>query len=76
MDRKARIDLSQYKGKILLLSAEIDNFWPSKEMCRVIEKEPQIDVTHKVLDLKGHHFLEYDESIKEIIGFLGETRKQ
>jgi len=74
IDRKAGIDLRQCKGKILLLSAEIDNFWPSKEMCRVIERKPQIDVTHKILDLKGHHFLEYDESIKEIIGFLDETR--
>lgn len=72
----AKIDLNQYQGKLLLLSAEVDNYWPSKEMCNVIERDAKIDVTHKVLNLNGHHFLEYDESIKEIVTFLEETRGQ
>ena len=67
---EAKIDLSQYKGKVLLLSAEVDHYWPSKEMCEVIERDAKIDVTHKVLNLEGHHFLEYDESVQEITNFL------
>jgi hypothetical protein len=43
-------------------------------MCNVIERDFKIDVNHKVLNLSGHHFLEYDESINEIIIFLEETR--
>ena len=70
----AKIDLNQYKGRLLLLSAEVDPYWPSKEMCNAIERDAKIDVTHKVLNLNGHHFLEYDESIKEMISFLEETR--
>jgi esterase/lipase len=73
-NREAKIDLSQYSGKLLLLSAEVDNYWPSREMCNEIEQDAKIDVTHKILNLSGHHFLEYDESIKEIIDFLEATR--
>jgi hypothetical protein len=71
---KAKINLDQYKGKLLLLSAELDNYWPSKEMCNVIERDFKIDVTHKVLNINGHYYLEYDESVKEIISFLEETK--
>jgi dienelactone hydrolase len=71
---KAKIDLDQYKGKLLLLSAEVDNYWPSKEMCNVIERDYKIDVTHKVLNIDGHYFLEYNKSVKEIIDFLKKTK--
>jgi hypothetical protein len=71
---KAKINLDQYKGKLLLLSAEVDNYWTSKEMCNVIERDFKIDVTHKVLNINGHYFLEYDESVKEIIDFLEKTK--
>jgi hypothetical protein len=73
MNPKAKIDLSRYKGKLLLLSAEVDNYWPSKEMSDMIVKDFKIEVTHKVLDLNGHYFQEYDESIKETISFLEVT---
>lgn len=73
MNAEARIDLSQYKGKLLLLSAKVDNYWPSKEMSDSIVRDFKIDVVHKVLDLNGHYFQEYDESINETISFLEET---
>jgi hypothetical protein len=74
MNNEAKIDLSQYKGKLLLLSSDVDNFWPSKEMCDVIVRDYKIDVTHKVLNLAGHYFQDYEESIKETINFLEGTR--
>jgi hypothetical protein len=74
MNNEAKIDLSQYKGKLLLLSSVVDNFWPSKEMCDVIVRDYKIDVTHKVLNLTGHYFQDYEESIKETINFLEGTR--
>ena len=74
VNREAKIDLSQYNGKLLLLSAEVDNYWPSKEMCNEIEREAKTGVTHRVLNLTDHHFLENDESIREIIRFLEATR--
>jgi hypothetical protein len=74
MNNEAKIDLSQYKGKLLLLSSDVDNFWPSKEMCDVIVRDYKIDVTHKVLNLTGHYFQDYEESIKETINFLEGTR--
>jgi hypothetical protein len=70
----SRIDLNQYKGKLLLLSAEVDNYWPSKQMRNEIARHAKIDVTHKVLNLSGYPFFEYDKSIKEITSLLKETR--
>jgi len=70
MNTKAIIDLSNFKGKLLLLSAEQDNYWPSKRMCQEIVKNYKIDVIHKILNLKGHYFQEYEEPINEIITFL------
>jgi uncharacterized protein len=74
MNAKAVIDLSNFKGKLLLLSAEQDNYWPSKLMCDKIVNNFQIEVMHKVLNLREHYFQEYDEPIKETINFLETTR--
>lgn len=64
------IDMSSYKGKLLLLSSDIDTFWPSKEMCNKMENDFKIDITHKVLHVAGHYFQECEEAIKETIKFL------
>jgi hypothetical protein len=39
---KAEINLNNYQGKLLLLSANKDPFWPSKEMCEHIEKTARL----------------------------------
>jgi uncharacterized protein len=70
IDPKVRIDLSRYRGKLLLLSSDVDTYWPSKEMCEILVRDFHIDVTHKVLHLTGHYFQEYEESIRETIQFL------
>jgi esterase/lipase len=75
MNSSAKIDLSNYKGQLLLLSAEADNYWPSKEMSENIMRDFNINVTHTVLNLSGHYFQEYEESIVETIKFLEKTRK-
>lgn len=73
MNTKAIIDLSNFKGKLLLLSAEQDNYWPSKFMCEKIVNSFNIDVIHKTLNLKEHYFQEYEEPINETINFLETT---
>lgn len=73
MNAKAVIDLSHFEGKLLLLSAEHDNFWPSKRMCEEIVDRFKIDVEHKALNLREHYFQEYEEPIKETIRFLEST---
>jgi hypothetical protein len=32
-------------------------------------------ITHQVLDLEGHYFLQYEESVREIIAFLANNTK-
>jgi len=73
MNAKTIIDLSNFKGRLLLLSAEQDNYWPSKLMCEKIANNFKIDVIHKVLNLREHYFQEYEEPINEIIKFLEAT---
>jgi uncharacterized protein len=75
MDKNAEIDLSNFKGKMLLLSAENDNYWPSKAMCNTIMNNFNIDATHKVLNQSGHYFQDYEEPINETINFLEGLRK-
>jgi hypothetical protein len=75
MNEKAIIDLSNYRGKLLLLSAEHDNYWPSKAMSENMVKYFNIDITHKVLNLSGHYFQDYEESIAETKKFLDQTRR-
>jgi esterase/lipase len=70
----AIIKINNFKGKLLLLSAEVDHFWPSKEMCNFIEKNSNSNIKHVVLNLEGHYFLEYEESGKEIIAFLNQHK--
>ncbi len=69
-DDRAFIDLREYGGELLLLSAEKDNFWPSKKMSEALLENGPGNVTHKVLDLEGHYFLEYEDSVREIVSFL------
>jgi|YelNatPaOPRAMG01_1025707.scaffolds.fasta_scaffold109325_2 hypothetical protein len=73
-NNKVLIDLKEFKGKLLLLSSDSDNYWPSKDMCDTIVQNFKINVTHKVLNLTGHYFQDYEESVKEIIDFLDGTR--
>ena len=70
--KDAAISIDGYKGKILLLSAENDRYWPSKKMSNaLVENSKNKDsIKHIVLDLEGHHYLEYAQSINEIISFL------
>ena len=74
-DEKAKIDLRNYKGKLLLLSAEEDNYWPSMAMCNAMVHDFSIDITHIALKQQGHLFLEYEDSVREIIAFLERTGK-
>lgn len=69
-NENAIIKLNNYKGKLLLLSAEVDHYWPSKEMCTSIERNNNNNIKHVVLNLEAHQFLAYDTPSKEIIAFL------
>jgi hypothetical protein len=73
--RDAVINVDGYKEKILLLSAEHDRYWPSKEMCETLLRNSGNggSMEHIVLDLEGHYFLEYEQSINEIVRFLGKN---
>jgi hypothetical protein len=70
MNEAALIDLSYFKGKLLLLSAEKDNYWPSKAMCLTIMEKFNIDAVHKCLNQTGHYFQDYEEPVNETILFL------
>jgi uncharacterized protein len=64
------IDLSQFKGRLLLLSSDVDTYWPSKEMSEKMVRDFKIDVVHKVLHAEGHYFQENKDAIRETIQFL------
>lgn len=69
-NKNAIININDFKGKLLLLSAEVDHFWPSKKMCTFIEKSENGNIKHIALNIEGHYFLQYEQSSKEIINFL------
>jgi uncharacterized protein len=71
-NQQAIIDVNNYHGRLLLLSAETDHYWPSKAMCTLIEKNGNSNMKHVVLNLAGHYFLEYEQSGKEMIAFLNQ----
>ncbi|MDP4178032.1 MAG: acyl-CoA thioester hydrolase/BAAT C-terminal domain-containing protein [Bacillota bacterium] len=68
----ALINLDSYKGKVLLISSENDQYWPSKNMCdTLLENSKNKDnIKHVSLNLEGHYFLWYEESVREIISYL------
>ncbi|MBX4265082.1 acyl-CoA thioester hydrolase/BAAT C-terminal domain-containing protein [Clostridium estertheticum] len=59
LNKDALININNYKGKILLLSAENDNYWPSKKMSNMLVKNSnnKENINHIVLELEGHYFL-------------------
>jgi dienelactone hydrolase len=71
-NKDALINIDSYKGKILLLSAENDKYWPSKKMSNILveNNKNKNNINHITLDLEGHYFLNYDQSVNEIINFL------
>ncbi|MCR3757461.1 acyl-CoA thioester hydrolase/BAAT C-terminal domain-containing protein [Clostridium felsineum] len=68
----ALINLDNYKGKVMLLSSENDTYWPSKNMCNTLVKNSKSkdNIKHIPLNLEGHYFLWYKESVSEIISYL------
>lgn len=71
-DEKALINMDNYTGKILLLSAENDAYWPSKKMSDILiqNSKNKENISHTCLNLEGHYFLNYVESVREIINSL------
>ncbi|WP_446899204.1 acyl-CoA thioester hydrolase/BAAT C-terminal domain-containing protein [Clostridium sp. LBM24168] len=71
-NKDAFINIDNYNGKILLLSAENDKYWPSKNMSNILieNSKNKNSIDHITLDLDGHYFLNYDQSVDEIISFL------
>ena len=69
-NKDALINLNNYKGKVFLISAEKDNYWPSKEMSNILVKNSRNNVSHISLDVEGHYLLEYSNSVNEIINYL------
>jgi uncharacterized protein len=68
---KASININNYKGKLLLISAENDKYWPSKNMSNCLEKNGnRNNIRHIVLDIEGHYLLEYEKSGNEIMSYL------
>ncbi len=68
-NKDAIIDVKNYTGKILLLSSKHDPYWPSKEMSEFLSCHNK-NIQHICLDLKGHYYLQYDESTNIIIDYL------
>lgn len=68
----ALIDLDNYKGKVLLISSENDQYWPSKNMCNTLmeNSKNKDNIKHVSLNLEDHCFLWYEESVIEIISYL------
>lgn len=74
-NKEACIDINNYKGKILLLSAQKDKYWPSQKMSNILLEnvKNKEKISHISLDLEGHYFLNYDESVDEMIKYLNEN---
>jgi BAAT / Acyl-CoA thioester hydrolase C terminal. len=73
-NNEALIQVNNYQGQLLLLSAETDHFWPSKEMCNLMKQNGGNDIKHVTLNLEGHYFLQYEQSSKEIMAFLNHQK--
>jgi dipeptidyl aminopeptidase/acylaminoacyl peptidase len=71
-NKDALINIDNYKGRVLLLSSENDMYWPSKNMCNILAENSKNkdNIKHVTLDLEGHSFLGYEQSVNEIIKFL------
>lgn len=71
-NKDALINIDNYKGKILFLSAENDKYWPSKKMSNILveNSKKKNNISHISLDLEGHYFLNYEQSVNEIISYL------
>ena len=71
----AVININSYKGNILLISSENDSYWPIKNMCNTLVENSKNNnnIKHVSLNLKGHSFVKYDESVREIISYLKST---
>lgn len=71
-NKDALINIDNYKGKVLLISAENDSYWPSKKMSDIIveNSKNKNNISHISLDVDGHYLLSYKESVNEIINYL------
>lgn len=74
--QEALINIDNYKGKIFLLSSENDRYWPSKKMSNLLAQNSKNKnkIKHVCLNLEGHGFLTYDESVNEMIHYLEEIK--
>ncbi|AKA70556.1 acyl-CoA thioester hydrolase/BAAT C-terminal domain-containing protein [Clostridium scatologenes] len=74
-NQEVLINIDNYKGKIFLLSSENDRYWPSKKMSNMLNSKNKNNVKHVCLNLEGHGFLNYDESVNEMIQYLEEIKQ-
>ncbi|MTK10895.1 MAG: acyl-CoA thioester hydrolase [Clostridiaceae bacterium] len=75
-NRDAIINMDSYKGKVFLLSAENDSYWPSKKMSNTLieNSKNKNNLSHITLDVEGHYLLSYKESVDEIINYLEKNK--
>lgn len=75
-NKDAIINLDNYKGKVFLISAEKDNYWPSKKMSNILveNSKNKNNINHICLDVEGHYLLSYKESVNEIINYLEKNK--
>ena len=71
-NKNAMIKVNNFKGNLLLLSAETNHYWPSKQMCKLMEENSAHNIKHVALNPEEHYFLQYQESSKEIIAYLSQ----
>ncbi|MDF2885146.1 MAG: acyl-CoA thioester hydrolase [Clostridiaceae bacterium] len=71
-NKDAMINIDNYKGKVLFISAEKDCYWPSKKMSDLLieNSNNKNKMRHISLDVEGHYLLKYEESVNEIISYL------
>lgn len=76
-NKDALINIDNYQGKILFLSAEKDKYWPSKKMSNILieNSSHKNNLTHISLDLEGHYFLNYSESVSIMINYLNRNAR-
>lgn len=71
-NKDACINVDDYNGTILLISAEHDPYWPSKMMSNTLVQNCRNNdrINHMTLDLEGHRYLDYPESTAEILKYI------
>lgn len=73
-NQEAFINIGKFEGRMLLISAEKDNYWPCRPMCDLlVEKGNRKNISHIFLNTEHSAKTLHNEVVgNEIINFLNE----